>query len=473
MGDITNRVVAFLMAKCSKVFTAPTTEGKGQSDLQQLLLRVRVIIEEAEGRHITNRMIAYQLNMLRKEMYRGYFTLDTLRIHGQEELKAKGRDDVSNSFILSKFNPAKRLFFSTGNTHMEKDLQQVLDNVNNIMGTMSDFVGIFNNYPPLYRQPYSMHLYIGKCMFGRQMEMDRVIEFLMQIEKPSMKNVGVLPIVGPTNVGKSTLVAHVYNDQRVRNHFSKIVVITGDEINNESPTSMFNNRGVIVYQDNTLRKNDRLLTIIEFSRDVVDQETWNSLYSSACAVLGSGSKIIMTSTSDEIINFGTTQALVLNFLSQEAYWYFFKTITFGSTDSDDHPELETIGMEMARWMNGSFIGANINSDYLSKNLIAKYWQMHLAFFKENIQRNVSLFGKNQCVLMQESNPMSFLIKDKYEFTIYSHYSASLAEDDVPVITMYDVLTGIVKCEGELKVLLWKSHILPFKYYVANCIIEKL
>jgi hypothetical protein len=128
----------------------------GLHDLQRLLLRVGVIVEEAEGRYITNPLLAYQLNMLRKEMYRGYLTLDNLRIHGNEELKAKDHD-VSNSFALSKVNAAKRLFFSAGNKHMEKDIHQVLDNLNNIMVDMSEFVTTLSNYPPLYRQPYSMH----------------------------------------------------------------------------------------------------------------------------------------------------------------------------------------------------------------------------------------------------------------------------------------------------------------------------
>jgi len=87
-----------------------------------------------------------------------------------------------------------------------------------------------------------------------------------------MKNVGVLPIVGPAFVGKSTLVAHIYNDERVRNHFSRIVVLTGDEINYENLQTTLKDMGLTMHQGNAFGHNDRLLTIIEFSEDVDEGE---------------------------------------------------------------------------------------------------------------------------------------------------------------------------------------------------------
>ena len=81
---------------------------------------------------------------------------------------------------------------------------------------MSEFLAFLKNYPPRYRQPYFMHLMIGLSMFGREMEMERVINLLMQNELCTEQSIGVLPIIGPAAVGKSTLVAHVYNSEKVR-----------------------------------------------------------------------------------------------------------------------------------------------------------------------------------------------------------------------------------------------------------------
>ena len=128
LGEIANRSISFLIVKWLKQ-KLPTNEDQMIHNLQQLLRRVNVIIEEAEVRKITNQAMVHQLNMLRKEMYRGYFTMDNIRRKADEEYKTTDHD-VSHPFALSKFNPAKGLFFSTGVTHGDKELQQVLYNLN-------------------------------------------------------------------------------------------------------------------------------------------------------------------------------------------------------------------------------------------------------------------------------------------------------------------------------------------------------
>jgi ABC-type phosphate/phosphonate transport system ATPase subunit len=149
-------------------------------------------------------------------------------------------------------------------------------------------------------------------MFGRQMEMERIMDFLMQKEHLGTESVRVLPIVGPTFVGKSTLVAHVYNDPRVRNYFSRIMVISGDDINNENLVSL-KDAGVIIHQNNAMGENERVLAIIKFSGDV-DEVAWNNLYSCFSVYLGRGSRMLITSRSNKVMKFGTTPALVLNHL---------------------------------------------------------------------------------------------------------------------------------------------------------------
>ncbi|GJN10491.1 hypothetical protein PR202_ga28589 [Eleusine coracana subsp. coracana] len=307
LTDIVSRSVSFFMDKYYKFTTTPSAEGNRVNDLQQLLLRIRVIVEEAEGRLITNQAMVHQLNILRKEMYRGYFTIDSLRCHCTG---TTNNHDVSYSFALSKFNPAKRLFLpGDGDACGMKDIQQVLDNLNRIMIHMSEFVTFLSICPPLCRQPYHMHLFIDKCMFGRQMEMDRIMGFLMQREHPSTNCVDVLPIVGPTCVGKSTLVAHVCNDARVRSYFSQIVVLNGDDIGDENIATL-KERAVFMHQSHkTVSKDQRLLVIIEFPTDV-DEVAWNSLYSSFSRCLVRGSKIIITGRSNKIRKFGTTRSCI-------------------------------------------------------------------------------------------------------------------------------------------------------------------
>ncbi|CAL5077965.1 unnamed protein product [Urochloa decumbens] len=441
-------------------------EDKRLHDLERLLLRVLVIIEEAEGRHITNPAMVYQLNLLRKEMYRGYFTMDNLRSQGIESES----HDVSPSFAISKFNPTKRLFFSTISAHRDKDLQQVIDNLNNMVRDAYALAMFLKNYPPLYRQPYSMHLFVGKSMFGRQMEMERIMDFLFEREPLGTGSVQILPIVGPRYVGKSTLVAHICNDARVRNYFSQTIKITGDDINNKLST--LNDGVAIMHKENALGENKKVLAIVELSGDV-DEVSWNGLFLSSICQLGRGSRIIITSRSNKVIKLGTTQPIVLNFLPPEAYWYFFKILTFGSTNSSDYPELQSIAMVIARGLNGSFISANVHSGLLrNNNLVAKQWRMHLASLREHIERNASLYNVENAydVVQKRNRPLCWKLKDD-KLSIWYKECSCLAEENVPTITIEDVLFERVKCEGAFDILVWKSHIPPYKFYILRCTVE--
>jgi molybdopterin-guanine dinucleotide biosynthesis protein len=70
-------------------------------------------------------------------------------------------------------------------------------------------------------------------MFGRQMEKEQIIGFLLQPEPA--QDFDVLPIIGPHEVGKRTLVEHACLDDRVRDHhFAKIHHLTSDDLDLQS-----------------------------------------------------------------------------------------------------------------------------------------------------------------------------------------------------------------------------------------------
>ncbi|CAD6219817.1 unnamed protein product [Miscanthus lutarioriparius] len=218
LGEVASRSFSFLIDKYMAEESIESVDEMLQS-LQLLLLRVRVILEEADGRSITSQAMLQQLNILRKEMHRDYYVLVSFRGNQAREDEAKGHNNMSHYFTLSKFSPAKRLSLSSVGgtcTPCVKEDQQVSKNLGTIILHTSEFLAFLKNYPPRYRQPYFMHLMIGLSMFGREMEMERVINLLMQNELCTEQSIGVLPIIGPAAVGKSTLVAHVYNSEKVR-----------------------------------------------------------------------------------------------------------------------------------------------------------------------------------------------------------------------------------------------------------------
>jgi hypothetical protein len=157
---------------------------------------------------------------------------------------------------------------------------------------------------------------------------------------------------------------------------------------------------------------------------------------------------------------------VLNLLPPEAYWYFFKVLTFGSADPMDQPKLESMAMEISRGTNRSFIGANFISCLLRDHLNAgQYGCMVRASLRELDKTRISSCAP---VIVNEKNPKyaQRIAMNEY-FAIYP-CPESFADDMIPRTTLFDLVYRTVKCEGKFEVLALKSRIPPYKNYMYTC-----
>lgn len=333
LSDLLDRSVSFVVQRYRQ-------QSSVEDSIQQLhlaLLRVSVTVEEAEGRHITNRAMLRQLDVLREAMYGGYYMLDALtygRSHGADAPPPPCRF----SSALSRLNSAKRLCFNDGGVGSGSgaELRRMVDRLGSMIADMKEFVVFLSGYPRVCRQqPYSAHLLLEKFMFGRQKEMEQIVSFLLGAES---NGVGVLPVVGPARVGKSTLVEHVCHDERVRNHFSSILRTSGDDLEVDEKLNDPGDHGLIKHRGHHAARKSSLVILELADDEVPDEGRWRRLCSSAFCK-GIGSKIIVTSRSEAVERLGTEHALRLKCLNQEAYWYYFKTLAFGSANPEGHPKL--------------------------------------------------------------------------------------------------------------------------------------
>ncbi|KAL6838179.1 hypothetical protein ACP4OV_012069 [Aristida adscensionis] len=466
LGEMATRSINFLISKCFKP-TALELENR----LRRVLLRARVIVDEAMQRHITNQAMLQQLDMLKEAMHRGHYILDTLRYRSHDNEYVEDQT-VSHSFVLTKVNYVKDLCFSTRtSTQILGEMQEVLDTLSSLIIESKELVLFLMSYPCMYREPYSMHLLLSKYMFGRQTEKELVVKFLLHSQPHGTEELEVLPIVGPGRVGKSTLVAHVCNDQRVRDHFSEIMLLR--DFRDEKLTTL--REGFAEDQENcTSRKDKRMLVAIEAVGDL-DEGEWSRLYSASKVWLKSGSKIIITSRSDKISNLGTTQVLTLKYFSHEAYWYFFKTLTFGSTDPEMHPRLAYLAMEIARELNGSLISANITASFLRDNFDIHFWRAILAILRGCIQRHVSRFGEHPRDVLNQNRPayLETVGRTFKEVVMVCHQYQSSSPEVVPKIRIQDVTYGRARPPGRFQALGWRSQIPPYYNYVYICEIQHL
>ncbi|XP_051210020.1 uncharacterized protein [Lolium perenne] len=82
-GELVSRFVSFFANKYHS--SRAYSEEKQLERLQLLLLRARTVVEEADGRYITNSGMLAQLDMLTEAMYRGYWALGAFRYRSLQE----------------------------------------------------------------------------------------------------------------------------------------------------------------------------------------------------------------------------------------------------------------------------------------------------------------------------------------------------------------------------------------------------
>ncbi|CAL4947714.1 unnamed protein product [Urochloa decumbens] len=463
LGGLVSRSVSFVVNTCSR--------QKGVEEyLQQLrgvLLRIQATVEEAEGRHITNQAMLRQLQMLREALYKGCYLLDNFTYRMQQQ--QRNNDQVSgHSFALSISSPDKRLCSSTRRMGVEfqgdqlKELQEMLRSLHSIMDDMAEFIVFLKSYPHISREPYNEYMFLEKCIFGRHAEVNKIISFLLKPESPGAESLQVLPIIGPPRVGKSTLVEHVCYDERVRNHFSSIMLCSGD------PTAAPEASALVKKQ--TRGSHRRSLVVMELADGlVIDERECRKLYSST-SDMPPGSKVIITSRSDNILKFGTTGAIRLDFLSQEAYWYFFKVIAFGSTNPDDHPELASIAMEIAEDLDRSFLCANLCGGFLRANMDCRFWRQILELERNHVERNILNFGERPQTLVHKKQTPYVLSLSNNSMRLKVFYCQThCPQNEVAKTTAHEVQTGSIESyRRRLGVLVWKSCILPYHSYTMIC-----
>ncbi|KAF8731415.1 hypothetical protein HU200_016477 [Digitaria exilis] len=231
LGELSTRSINFFISK----FTRPQALDM-EDRLRWVLLRARVIEDEAMGRNITNQAMLQQLDMLRDSMYRGYFKLDSFRYQYHHDKEEANDLFVSYYLLLSKVN--------------------------------------------------SVSLLAEEC--------------------------------------------------------------------------------AMECQNCALNKDGRLLIVIEIAGDLTE-DAWNKLCSASKRHVTNSTKIIITSGSDKIMKLGTTGGVTLKYPPKEAYWYFFKTLTFQGMDPEDHPRLASLAMKIAMTLNGSLIVGNMDARLLRDN----------------------------------------------------------------------------------------------------------
>ncbi|KAM0852242.1 hypothetical protein ACQ4PT_051888 [Festuca glaucescens] len=459
-GELVSRFVTFLTNKYQS--SRAYSEEKQLARLQQLLLRARTVVEEADGRYITKSGMLAQLDMVAEAMYRGYWALGAFRYRSLQQTPME-EEQVSDSY-------PKRFRTVHGSVRKRAtylvDLQGVLESLEYVVSSMTEFVVLLGGCDRMLRRPYDAYLYNDNIMFGRHTEKQKLLNFVLQHGPPGGAP-AVLPVIGGPAVGKRTLVAHVCKNERVSSQFSSILHLNGDSV------SRLADHGSLL--------SGKVLVVLELVSDV-DQEDW-AKFCSTLASMDSGSKVIIISRCISSEKLATVKPIFLNTLPYEEFSYLFKTLAFGSEDSAQHPRLARIADEMARELHSdwSLIAANLRADVMRRNLDLHFWLCMLSRMRRFVERNFSMFGEHPqlLVLRRHQIDVTDFLHSYSPLRIVPSCTTGSSRTEIteerqllPNVRLGDLVVDPgARPQGDFNVISWESRVPPytsFVHFVPSC-----
>jgi hypothetical protein len=418
LSEILGRIFGFLFDS----FPRPSPPGARElhrQRLERLLGNIGSMVEEAEGRHITNQQLLSHLKALTVGMYRGRFALEVSDLDDVRNAAGIEDDDDdgdegettaaaaagkrSFTLCLSSFNKAKRSRVTrmilgggggggrdggAGDDGGTERLAAVVEELESLTRDyMREFILLVQGYPRKVDRPVTTTLYMDRCVFGRHVEKERIVDFLLQRPPPGRAPfLSVLAVLGAKKLGKTTLVKHACDDERVRGHFARIewfetpdVVRAGGQPDqtmweSDGPEYLAGVRRILGEPRFAAA---RSLLVFEDAWPI-DESEWSALAASPTSALAGGSKILLTCRDADVARLGTVEPVVLRTLQEEEYWYYFKAFAFGGADPREHPRIAAVAREISGHLDRTYLDARVLGTLLRANFDARFWRKVLA-----------------------------------------------------------------------------------------------
>ncbi|WJX58279.1 hypothetical protein P8452_43749 [Trifolium repens] len=375
LGVAFENLISLLQNEFSTIFGIRSKAQK----LSTTLELIKVVLQDAEKKQLTDRSIKVWLQQLKDAAYVLDDILDECSI---KSYRLKGSSAFKPKNIIFRHNIGKRL------KEITSRFDEIADRKNKFLLQKSVTAKEMTVEVAEWRQTWS--IIAEPKVYGREDDKQKIVEHLLNQARDS-SSVSVYPIVGLGGVGKTTLAQLVYNDQRVSSKFqTKIWVCVSEDfsvkrilcsiiesINNEKCDAL--DLDVIQRKVQELLQGKRLLLVLDdmWNKNEelelgLTQEKWNKLK----AVLSGGSKgsCCLVSTRDEVVASitGTCQAHHLSGLSENECWLLFKQYAFG-IDREEQVELVVIGKEIAKKCGGLPLAARALGGLMHSRNGEKEW----------------------------------------------------------------------------------------------------
>ncbi|KAJ1701466.1 hypothetical protein LUZ63_001245 [Rhynchospora breviuscula] len=195
--------------------------------LEEQLLKLNAAIDEARQRQITNPALLEWWAKLIADSYCGDYYHRIIK-HRYSLPKSENTDSSTSRAVKRRHININITTLLFGDEEMQ-NLYDVLKRLQAI--DVHSFLQMVHAQP---RRPMRTYLYMDhERLFGRDKEIQQVMNFLLKPIQAGENNVSVLPIVGPWQRGKTSLVLRCFYDSKVQDHFSLKIYIRFRYVNIE------------------------------------------------------------------------------------------------------------------------------------------------------------------------------------------------------------------------------------------------
>ncbi|XP_051195078.1 putative disease resistance protein RGA1 isoform X1 [Lolium perenne] len=372
--------------------------------LRSRLTMVKAIAEAADNQLIVSPSLAKWLRNLHDASYEVEDVLDGIDSHEVLTGKRKLSELISSSVRI-----IKSLIVPNETIKMLECVVQKLDHLCATSGTFVELVKQSNSIAMKegIAGETTSRLPVDVKVFGRDEVSELILKVILgssgtEAESSSGREklvarcriggIDVLPIVGMSGVGKTTLAQVIYNHPNVKEHFCKRAwVYVSKHLSikrtlQEMLCSFKGNDSYFDYSDslettinniqNVIPRDGRFLLVLDSVWDDMCDH-WNILLTAiACEV--PGSVVLVTTQSKSVADRVSTMCQVpLAPLPWESFWPLFQYYAFGITSvvamSSSHTLL-LIGKEIAQKLGGMPLAAKVIGSLLRSRLSADQWR---------------------------------------------------------------------------------------------------
>ncbi|CBI23837.3 unnamed protein product, partial [Vitis vinifera] len=295
-------------------------------ELKMKLLAVKVVLNDAEAKQITNSDVKDWVDELKDAVY------------DAEDLL----DDITTEALRCK---------------MESDSQTQITGTLENLAKEKDFLGLKEGVGENWSKRWPTTSLVDKSgVYGRDGDREEIVKYLLS-HNASGNKISVIALVGMGGIGKTTLAKLVYNDWRAI----------------DSGTSDHNDLNLLQHKlEERLTRKKFLLVLDDVWNE--DYNDWDSLQTPFNVGLY-GSKIVVTTRINKVAAvMHSVHTHHLAKLSSEDCWSLFAKHAFENGNSSPHPKLEEIGKEIVKKCDGLPLAAKTLGGALYSEVRVKEWE---------------------------------------------------------------------------------------------------